>query len=95
VVCAQNHDQVGNRAVGDRLPAAVRSLAAFPVVLSPYVPLLFMGRGVRERRPFLFITDHIDPESAEATKGRRGGFAAFAAVGHGVLFSPWSAAAAR
>src|SRR5205807_3805621 len=43
VVYSQNHDQVGNRAHGDRLPARVRPLAAFCTLLAPFAPLLFMG----------------------------------------------------
>jgi maltooligosyltrehalose trehalohydrolase len=79
VVCAQNHDQIGNRPVGDRLPGPVRRLAAFCVVLSPFVPLLFMGEERGEDRPFLYFTDHDDPDIARATReGRRREFAAFA-----------------
>jgi maltooligosyltrehalose trehalohydrolase len=78
VVYAQNHDQVGNRAVGDRLPAAFRPLAAFCTLLSPFVPLLFMGEEYGETAPFQFFSDHIDPEIAQATReGRRSEFAAF------------------
>ena len=50
VVYSQNHDQVGNRALGDRMPAAARPLAAFCVLLSPFTPLLFMGEEYGERR---------------------------------------------
>ncbi len=78
IVYAQNHDQVGNRAVGDRLPAKVRALAAFTTLLSPFVPLLFMGEEYGETAPFQFFSDHIDPEIAQATReGRRSEFAAF------------------
>jgi maltooligosyltrehalose trehalohydrolase len=80
VVCSQNHDQVGNRAFGDRPPEHVRRLAAFCVLLSPFTPLLFMGEENGETRPFQFFTDHIDPFIADATReGRRREFAAFAA----------------
>ena len=76
----QNHDQVGNRAFGDRLPAGARPLAAFCTLLSPFVPMLFMGEEYGEDAPFLFFSDHIDPEIADATRdGRRAEFAAFAA----------------
>jgi maltooligosyltrehalose trehalohydrolase len=79
VVFSQNHDQVGNRAFGDRLPATVQPLAAFCVLLSPFVPQLFMGEEYGERAPFQFFSDHIDPALAEATRrGRREEFAAFA-----------------
>jgi maltooligosyltrehalose trehalohydrolase len=78
VVFAQNHDQVGNRALGDRLPAAARPLAAFLTLLSPFVPLLFMGEEYGEDAPFQFFTDHIDPLIADATReGRREEFASF------------------
>ena len=78
VVFAQNHDQVGNRAFGDRLPAPARPLAAFCTLLSPFVPLLFMGEEYGEDAPFQFFTDHIDPLIADATReGRREEFASF------------------
>ncbi|MBW3609834.1 MAG: DUF3459 domain-containing protein, partial [Actinobacteria bacterium] len=80
VVFAQNHDQVGNRAFGDRLPPAARRLAAFGTLLSPFTPLLFMGEEYGEPNPFLFFADHIDEEIAVATReGRRREFASFAA----------------
>jgi maltooligosyltrehalose trehalohydrolase len=82
VVFDQNHDQVGNRAFGDRMPAPARPLAAFCTLLAPFVPLLFMGEEYGENAPFQFFTDHIDKEIADATrKGRREEFAAFAAYG--------------
>jgi maltooligosyltrehalose trehalohydrolase len=79
VVCAQNHDQVGNRALGDRLPPAKLRLAQAVVLLSPYTPLLFQGEEHAESAPFLYFTDHIDPAIADATRdGRRAEFAQFA-----------------
>jgi maltooligosyltrehalose trehalohydrolase len=79
VVFSQNHDQVGNRAFGDRMPAAARALSALCTLLSPFTPLLFMGEEYGEEAPFQFFSDHIDPEIAEATReGRRAEFAAFA-----------------
>jgi maltooligosyltrehalose trehalohydrolase len=79
VVFDQNHDQVGNRAFGDRLPAEARPLAAFCTLLAPFVPMLFMGEEYGEPAPFQFFTDHIDAEIAAATReGRRQEFAAFA-----------------
>jgi maltooligosyltrehalose trehalohydrolase len=79
VVFDQNHDQVGNRAFGDRLPAEARPLAAFCTLLAPFVPMLFMGEEYGERAPFQFFTDHIDEKIAVATReGRRREFSAFA-----------------
>jgi maltooligosyltrehalose trehalohydrolase len=79
VVFDQNHDQVGNRAFGDRLPPEARRLAAFCTLLSPFTPMLFMGEEYGEDAPFQFFTDHIDREIADATReGRRREFAAFA-----------------
>jgi maltooligosyltrehalose trehalohydrolase len=78
VVYSQNHDQVGNRALGERLPARARPLAALWVLTSPFVPMLFMGEEHGEDRPFQFFTDHIDPYIADATReGRRREFAEF------------------
>ncbi|HTX33191.1 MAG TPA: malto-oligosyltrehalose trehalohydrolase [Solirubrobacteraceae bacterium] len=82
VVFSQNHDQVGNRAFGDRMPPEARRLAAFCTLLSPFVPMLFMGEEYGEVAPFQFFSDHIDPEIAEATRdGRRSEFEAFASFG--------------
>ncbi len=80
VVFTQDHDQVGNRALGDRLPRDAHLLAALIVLTSPFTPMLFMGEEHGEPAPFQFFSDHIDPEIAEATrKGRKEEFAAFAA----------------
>jgi maltooligosyltrehalose trehalohydrolase len=82
VVAVQNHDQVGNRAIGDRLanllePAQLR-LAAALLLLSPYVPLLFMGEEYAETNPFLYFVSHGDPGLVESVrKGRRSEFEAF------------------
>jgi maltooligosyltrehalose trehalohydrolase len=85
VVYDQNHDQVGNRAFGDRLGGDVRRLAAFCTLLSPCTPLLFMGEEYGESAPFQFFSDHVDAEIATATReGRRREFAAFAAFGEEV-----------
>jgi len=79
VVCAQDHDQVGNRALGDRLPADALRVAAAVYLFSTCTPMLFMGEEHLEPHPFQFFTDHIDPEIAEATReGRRKEFEAFA-----------------
>jgi maltooligosyltrehalose trehalohydrolase len=80
VVFSANHDQVGNRALGDRLPAEVRPLAAFCTLLSPFAPMIFQGEEHGENAPFQFFSDHIDEDIAVATReGRRREFASFAA----------------
>jgi maltooligosyltrehalose trehalohydrolase len=82
VVFSSNHDQVGNRAYGDRLPLPARPLAALLTCLSPFTPMLFQGEDYGETAPFRFFSDHIDEEIATATReGRRREFAAFAAFG--------------
>jgi maltooligosyltrehalose trehalohydrolase len=82
VVFSSNHDQVGNRAYGDRLPPKARPLAALLTCLSPFTPMLFQGEEDGETAPFRFFSDHIDAEIADATReGRRREFAAFAAFG--------------
>ncbi|MEO0769759.1 MAG: malto-oligosyltrehalose trehalohydrolase, partial [Cyanobacteria bacterium J06649_4] len=82
VVCSQNHDQIGNRATGDRLSTLLSfsalKLAAGITLLSPYIPLLFMGEEYAETAPFLYFVDHNDPDLLEAVKeGRKKEFAAF------------------
>jgi maltooligosyltrehalose trehalohydrolase len=82
VVFAQNHDQVGNRLLGDRLADMVslekQKLAAGLVLLSPFIPLIFMGEEYGEPAPFLYFVSHGDPELVEAVRqGRRREFAAF------------------
>lgn len=81
-VFCQNHDQIGNRAVGDRLGHRVnpgeQRIAAALTLLSPYVSMLFMGEEWGASTPFLYFTDHSEPELAEAVRnGRRREFAAF------------------
>ena len=76
VVSAQNHDQIGNRPEGERLAALVpperTRLAAALVLLSPYIPLLFMGEEYGETAPFLYFIEHGDPALVEAVRaGRR------------------------
>jgi len=83
VVCSQNHDQVGNRMLGERLttlvPFETTKLAAGVVILSPFIPLLFMGEEYGEIAPFQYFVDHSDPPLIEAVRrGRREEFAAFA-----------------
>jgi maltooligosyltrehalose trehalohydrolase len=86
VVAVQNHDQTGNRARGERLatllsPPALR-LAAALLLLSPYVPLLFMGEEHGETNPFLYFVSHGDPALVEAVRqGRREEFASFGWTG--------------
>jgi len=82
VVFSQNHDQVGNRALGDRLSTLVAwdalKPAAAAVLLSPNIPLLFMGEEYGERAPFLYFIDHGDPGLVEAVRqGRKAEFASF------------------
>jgi maltooligosyltrehalose trehalohydrolase len=80
VVCSQNHDQVGNRALGDRPAQAELRLRALVTLFAAQTPLLFMGEEYGERRPFQFFTDHIDPAIAKATRrGRREEFSSFTA----------------
>jgi maltooligosyltrehalose trehalohydrolase len=79
---AQNHDQIGNRAKGERLTHLVgigrARIAAALVMTSPFVPMLFMGEEWGASSPFLYFTDHDDAElGAAVTKGRREEFAAF------------------
>jgi maltooligosyltrehalose trehalohydrolase len=82
VVFSQNHDQVGNRAYGDRLPERARPLAALCTLLAPFTPMLFMGEEYGEPQPFQFFSDHIDEKIVRATReGRRREFAAFAQFG--------------
>ncbi|MFL6234533.1 MAG: DUF3459 domain-containing protein [Thermoanaerobaculia bacterium] len=82
VVCSQNHDQTGNRMLGERLSALVDfeslKLAAGAVILSPFLPLLFMGEEYGETAPFLYFVSHSDPELIRAVReGRAEEFAAF------------------
>ncbi len=89
VVFDQNHDQVGNRAFGDRLAEPARPLAAFCTLLAPFVPLLFMGEEYGENAPFQFFTDHIDKMIADATReGRREEFASFTSFAHEEIPDP-------
>ena len=81
VVFDQDHDQVGNRPLGDRMPPEARPLAALCTLLSPYTPMLFMGEEHGEDAPFLYFSDHEDPFLADATRdGRRREFADFTAA---------------
>lgn len=89
VVFDQNHDQVGNRGLGDRpsarlAPAQVAGGAAL-LLLSPFTPLLFQGEEWGTQRPFLFFTDHSAELGAAVTRGRR---AEFATHGWAELYGP-------
>ena len=82
VICTQNHDQVGNRAKGDRLtalaPRGARKMAAALLLLAPHTPLLFMGQEYDESAPFQFFADFGDPELKKAvSEGRRSEFKDF------------------
>jgi maltooligosyltrehalose trehalohydrolase len=97
VVCVQNHDQVGNRAAGDRfgtlLPPAAQRLACTLLLLSPCTPLLFMGEEYGETRPFPFFCSFNDPELIEAVRrGRREEFASLAFRWQGEVPDPQSPA---
>ncbi len=75
IVAIQNHDQTGNRPLGERLaslvdPARLR-LAAALMLLSPYVPLLFMGEEYGETSPFLYFIEHGDPALVDAVRAGR------------------------
>lgn len=80
----QNHDQIGNRAFGDRLttlanPQALRAAHAL-LMLVPNIPMLFMGEEIGAKEPFYYFTSHIDPKLADAVReGRRQEFAKFPA----------------
>jgi len=83
LVFCQNHDQVGNRLYGDRLGKLVsfeaQKLAAGAVLLSPFIPLLFMGEEYGETAPFQYFVSHWDPNLIEAVRhGRQEEFAGFA-----------------
>ena len=75
MVCDQNHDQVGNRATGERLSTLVDfeglKLAAGITLLSPFVPMLFMGEEYGEIAPFLYFTSHGDKDLGEAVRRGR------------------------
>lgn len=75
IVFSQNHDQVGNRLGGARLsqlvPLEAAKLAAACVMVSPFVPMLFMGEEYAESSPFLFFVDHSDQDLLRAVRGGR------------------------
>lgn len=82
VVFASNHDQVGNRALGDRPASSLspggQAASLALILLSPFTPMLFMGEEYGETRPFMFFTDHDEPLGTAVSEGRMSEFA-----GHG------------
>jgi maltooligosyltrehalose trehalohydrolase len=97
VLFLQNHDQTGNRALGERLaglvdePARLRAAVALQL-LAPQIPLIFMGEERGSRTPFLYFTSHADPALAEAVRAGRqrefSGFASFSAQDAAALPDP-------
>jgi maltooligosyltrehalose trehalohydrolase len=89
VVCAQNHDQVGNRALGDRISALLtpgqQAVGAALYLTSAFTPMVFMGEEWAASTPFQFFTDFGDPELGRAvSEGRRGEFASHGWQAHDV-----------
>jgi maltooligosyltrehalose trehalohydrolase len=86
VVCTQNHDQVGNRMLGERrsvmVPFETLKLAAGTLGLLPFTPMLWMGQEYGEEAPFQYFVSHTEPALIEAVRtGRRREFAYFAKDG--------------
>jgi maltooligosyltrehalose trehalohydrolase len=86
IVFSQNHDQVGNRMLGERssqlFSVEIQKLMAATVFVSPFIPMLFMGEEYGEINPFLYFVSHSDPALIKAVqKGRHDEFAAFHAEG--------------
>lgn len=82
VIFSQNHDQIGNRMLGERTSQLVsfemQKLMAGAVLIAPFLPLLFMGEEYSESHPFQYFVSHTDPELAEAVrKGRKEEFKSF------------------
>jgi maltooligosyltrehalose trehalohydrolase len=82
IVFSQNHDQVGNRMLGERTSALVSfsmlKVMAGATILSPFLPLLFMGEEYGEKNPFQYFVHHGDPQLVDAVRrGRREEFSAF------------------
>ncbi len=82
VYCLQNHDQIGNRAFGDRLPAtdAVRA-ATMLLLFLPMTPLVFQGQEWAASSPFSYFTDHDRELGEQVSKGRRAEFSKFTSFG--------------
>jgi maltooligosyltrehalose trehalohydrolase len=74
VVFASNHDQVGNRAIGDRpassLTPGAQATSLAMILLSEFTPMLFMGEEYGETRPFMYFTDHDEPLGQQVSDGR-------------------------
>ena len=85
IYCLQNHDQIGNRALGDRLhhgiDAATYRAATALLLLLPQTPLLFMGQEWAASTPFCYFTDHHDELGVLVSEGRRREFADFTGFG--------------
>ena len=90
VVCSDNHDQIGNRAAGERLSdkvsAAQQGLAAMITLLSPFTPMIFMGEEWGATTPWRFFTSHPEPELGELV--RQGRLEEFAAMDWDTSFVP-------
>jgi maltooligosyltrehalose trehalohydrolase len=90
VVCWDNHDQIGNRATGERLSAKVgpaqQALATMVTLLSPFTPMIFMGEEWGATTPFQFFSSHPEPELGEAV--RKGRLEEFAAMDWDTSFVP-------
>ena len=76
MVCLQNHDQIGNRAVGDRLPEIVSPgllrVGAALLLTSPFTPMLFMGEEWAAGTRWPFFTSHPEPELGRGGRARAG-----------------------
>lgn len=86
VVCAQNHDQIGNQMLGKRFAEKISfeglKLAAGTLITSPYLPMLFMGEEYADPAPFVYFIDHGDPDLVRAVaEGRKREFEDFHALG--------------
>lgn len=86
IVFSQNHDHIGNRMLGERssqlFSFEMQKLMAGAVMVSPFIPMLFMGEEWAEANPFQYFVSHSEPELVEAVrKGRKAEFASFHAEG--------------
>lgn len=96
IISIQNHDQVGNRLLGDRLTGMVTleqlKLAAGIMLVSPFIPMLFMGEEFAEDRPFHYFVSHGDPNLVNAVRaGRKREFEYFYDGGEGEFSDPQAA----